>query len=232
MSLDRRYVGQINPDDTRTLWRIDASGGHPVPPIAWAGDGNPGWGSAHDPTQAKAELDCALSILADHLADPSAAFDNAERLASEVLAHTRPTSELMLHENVLRSFDTMPTEFRADATPIRDLVAATIADTGDPLHVAATGLGFDADWIEAIASGETTHLDLAEIRRVCEGFYLAPTDLWRPDEAKVIEGLWPSSEWPTAQPIDLAAPISSVSVDTSWHPAVEPAATLPEVSLT
>ena len=49
IDLDRRYVGKINPDDTRTLWRIDTHGGAAVPPIAWAGDGQPDWGSAHDP---------------------------------------------------------------------------------------------------------------------------------------------------------------------------------------
>jgi len=229
MTIDRRYVGQIHPDDTRTLWRIDHEGGHPVPPIAWAGDGRPGWGSHHDPTQANAELDCALAILADHLGDPAAAFDHAERLATEVLAHTRPTSELMLHETVLHSFANQPLEFRADATPVRDLLAATIADTGDPLHVAATGLGLDPDWAEHIASGETTHLELADVRRVCEQLYLNPPDLWPPAEADVISRLWTPSQWPTAQAIDLTAPITAVAPDTAWHPAIEPAATLPEM---
>lgn len=232
IDLDRRYVGKINPDDTRTLWRIDTHGGTAVPPIAWAGDGQPDWGSAHDPSRQAGELDCALAILADHLGDPAAAFANAERLATQILAHTQPTSELVVHETVLHSFDDRPVEFRADATPVRDLLAATIADTGDPLHTAASGLGLDPEWAEQIASGDITHLSVDEVRHVCQRLYVTPPDLWRPDEAAVIEGFWPASQWPTAQAIDLDHPITTVTPDTTWHQAIEPAATLaPEVSL-
>lgn len=228
---DVRYVGQLHPDDTRTLWRVDHDGGHPLPPIAWAGDGQPGWGSAQDPTQADAELDAALAILADHLGNPAAAFDHAERLATDVLAAEDPAHDLVLPDTVLQRFADQPLEFRADATPLRDLLAATIADTGDPLDVAATGLGLDPAFAERVASGETTHLDLTEVRDLCSRLYVTPTDLWPPREADVIAQLWPTSQWPTAQPIDLTAPISAVPPHTTWHPALEPAATAAEVSV-
>lgn len=227
MTIDRHYLGQIHPDDTRTLWGVDREGGHPVPLIAWAGDGQPGWGSRRDPTQANAELDCALAILADHLGDPAAAFDNAGRFAAEVLAHANPTNDLMVTAPDLQRFGDKPVEFRADAAPVRDLIAATIADTGDSPAVAAQGLGLDPEWAEHVASGDIAYLELAEVRRVCQQLYVNPLDLWPPAEADVIARLWSPSQWPSTQTIDLTAPITEVAPGTTWRPAVEPAATLP-----
>lgn len=227
MTTDRHYVGKINPDDTRTLWRIDDQGGTRLDVFAWAGDGEPGWGSEHDPDMADREIDCALAILADHYDEPGRAFEDAELLARTALAHSQPDTDLVVHETVLHSIADVPHQFRADATPVRDLIAATIADTGDRLAVVAEGLGFDLDWAATIASGDITHLDLDEVKQICQWLYVTPYDLWQPREAKVIEGLWPARDWPAAQPIDLTAPIGHVPPDTTWHVAVEPAATAP-----
>lgn len=227
MTPERRYIGHINPDHTRTLWRVDATGGTQLPTYAWAADGAIGWGSAHDPAMADPELDCALAILTDHHSDPALAFDQAARLATDVLAYTPPTSELVLPATVLHPYDpARATEFTADATPIRDLLTATIADTGDPLDVVATGFGLDPDWARAVTGGDLDYLSLDDIQRVCERLYVTPYDLWGADEAQVIAGIWPSAQWPTAQPIDRAAPITHTPAGFSPAPGTEPAATL------
>ena len=227
MKPERRYVGQINPDNTRTLWRLDGSDATKVPTYAWAADGAVGWGSAHDPTMADAELDCALAILTDHQGDPQLAFDHAAQLANDVLAYQRPTSELLLHETVLHTYaPTQAVDFHADATPVRDLIVATIADTGDPLEVAATGLGLDPDWARDIATGQIDYLDLDQVRHVCQRLYVTPHDLWPTREATVIEGLWPATQWPCTQPIDLTAPLSTTPAGFTPAPGTEPAATL------
>ena len=149
------------------------------------------------------------------------------KLARTALAHSQPDTDLVVHETVLHSIAETPNQFRADATPLRDLIAATIADTGDRLDVVSNGLGFDPDWAATITSGEITHLDLDEVKQICERLYVTPYDLWNPREAKVIDGLWPARDWPAAQAIDLTAPIGHVPPDTTWIPTVEPAATAP-----
>ena len=35
MTTDRRYIGQINPDQSRTLWRVDADGGTCLVKFHW-----------------------------------------------------------------------------------------------------------------------------------------------------------------------------------------------------
>jgi len=227
MTTDLQYVGKHNPDNTRTLWRVDSEGGTRLEVFAWAGDGQPAWGSEHDPVVADQELDCALAILADHYDEPGRAFEDAELLARTALAHTQPDSDLVIHESVLLSIADAPSQFRADVTPVRDLIAATIADTGDRLEVASAGLGFDPGWAGRITGGEITHLDLHEVKQVCEQLYVTPYDLWTPREADVIKALWPAHDWPVAQAIDLTAPVGRVPADTTWNPAVEPAATAP-----
>jgi len=227
MTTNRQYVGKINPDSSRTLWRIDPDGGTRLEVFAWAGDGQPAWGSRHDPEIADREIDCALAILADHYDDAGRAFEEAELLARTVLAETAADRDLAVDETALLSIAEAPNQFRADAKPVRDLIAATIADTGDPLDVAAIGLGFDPDWASGITSREITHLDLDEVKQICERLYVTPHDLWEPREAKVIEALWPSRDWPAAQAIDVDTPIGHVPADTSWIGGVEPAATAP-----
>jgi hypothetical protein len=227
MTNDRRYVGQINPDNTRTLWRIDDTGGTQVPTFAWATDGSIGWGSAHEPAMADPELDCALAILTDHHGDPALAFEQAARFANDVLAYTRPTSELLLPETELHTYGPAPSiEFNADAAPIRDLLTATIADTGDPLEVAATGLGLDPEWAQNVAAGAVDYLSIDEVKQVCGRLYVTPYDLWPASEATVIEGIWPATQWPSAQPIDLSAPISQTPEGFAPAPGTEPTATL------
>jgi hypothetical protein len=227
---DRCYIGQINPDGTRTLWRADDHGATRIPTYPWAQpDGRIGWGSATDRLQTNAELDCALAILADHHG-PAAAFQHVDRFAAEVLARQEPSEGLHLPDHALEPYGPIAVaEFRADATPVRDMLVATIADTGDRLEVAAAGLGLDPDWARAIASGETELLDIDQIKEVCTRLYVTPCDLWPPREARVIEGLWPAGEWPSAQPIDLTAPITA-SPATPIVAHGEPAATLLDVT--
>ena len=70
------------------------------------------------------------------------------------------------------------------------------------------------------------YLDLDQVRHVCQRLYVTPHDLWTPQEATVIEGLWPANQWPCAQPIDMAAPISTTPDGFTPAPGTEPAATL------
>jgi hypothetical protein len=84
------------------------------------------------------------------------------------------------------------------ADPVVAVLAEYQDDFGDPeVATFARGLNLDSRLVEGLLDGRIQTLGVPEIASVCEALYASPYDLWPPDEARTILGVYGPERWPT-----------------------------------
>ena len=84
------------------------------------------------------------------------------------------------------------------AEPVTALLAEYQSDFGDAdVATFAHGLNLDARLVEGLLGGRVRTLAVPEIASVCEALYASPYDLWPPNEARAILGVYGPERWPT-----------------------------------
>jgi len=84
------------------------------------------------------------------------------------------------------------------AEPVAALLAEYQGDFGDSeVATFARGLNLEARLVEGLLDGRIRTLGVSEIASVCEALYASPYDLWPPNEARTILGVYGPERWPT-----------------------------------
>lgn len=84
------------------------------------------------------------------------------------------------------------------AEPVAAVLSEYQGEFGDSdVAMFARGLNLDARLVEGLLDGRIQTLGVPEIASVCEALYASPYDLWPPNEARTILGVYGPERWPT-----------------------------------